>query len=167
MSVIKLGGSALHNARRALESITTAVLERRAVTDALDSPTAHGDLERLSRKECLTLMSRRSFGRLAYIARAGVPDIVPVNYVMDGEDVLISSAPGPKLQAAERGDQVAFEVDHVDEESRTAWSVVMVGTIERVPTADARAPRPDTWAGGSRRHLMRIRPSRIDGRRLL
>ena len=107
-------------------------------------------------------------GRIAYVARAGLPDIVPVNYVLDGEDVLVRSGPGPKLQAAERGDMVAFQVDDIDEGQHTGWSVVVVGRARRLSAAEQnrveRVPKP--WAVGPRSHLVRITPTRITGRRL-
>lgn len=160
---------ALDNARRAAEEITTAVNERRLLTRSQDLPAA-GDLARLTPTECRALLATRSIGRLAYIARTGVPDIVPVNYVMDGQALVVRSAPGPKLQAAERREIVAFEVDDIDEISHTGWSVVVVGPASRVPvedTAHPGGPRPTPWASGPRRHTIRIEPRRIDGRRLL
>lgn len=163
-----VGRGAVSNARRAVEEITTAVDERRRVVQALEEGDGPGDLARLSVLECRDLLATRSLGRLAYIARAGVPDIVPVNYVMDGTAVLIRSAPGPKLQAAERGELVAFEVDDIDEQARTGWSVVVVGTARRLTPEQARdLPQPEPWAGGPRTATIRIEPRRLDGRRLL
>ena len=106
-------------------------------------------------------------GHLAYIARVGVPDIVPVNYEMDGDALLIRSAPGPKLQAAERGDVVAFEVDDIDEDRHTGWSVVVIGRARSVVTGYDGTSAPTPWARGPRRHMIRIEPRRVDGRRLL
>jgi uncharacterized protein len=164
--------SALDNAVAASDALRAAVEERAsaAPTDAADP--APGALAALSEQRCLELLGTRAVGRLAYVARTGVPDIAPVNYRMDGRDVLLRSAPGPKLQAAERGEVVAFEVDDVDEQSATGWSVVVVGRAEVVPEDDAarllespgEAPTP--WANGTRRHVVRIRPKRISGRRI-
>ena len=166
------GGSALANARSAMESIGAAVADRTELRRLLvrdDRPEAHpGDLIALSRDACLELLRSRSVGRLAYVARTGVPDVVPVNYVLAGDDVLIRSGPGPKLQAAERRDVVAFEVDHIDEDAHSGWSVVVHGTATRLSAAEAaRLPvdaRP--WAVGPRSHVIRVRPQRITGRRL-
>lgn len=159
--------SALENARRAADEISTAVDERRILARSLVEPGS-GDLARLTPAQCHELLTTRSVGRLAYIARAGVPDIVPVNYVMDGEALLIRSAPGPKLQAAERREAVAFEVDEVDEDSHTGWSVVVVGLARRLSHEEAeRGPQPVPWVDGPRRHTIRIEPRRVEGRRLL
>lgn len=158
--------TALDNARKAAEEISGAVSERRVLAHSLEVAGA-GDLARLTRAECLDLLSSRSVGRLAYIARAGVPDIVPVNYAMDGERLILRSGPGPKLQAAVRRDLVAFEVDDIDEDSHTGWSVVVTGIATRILAQDAAFSAPAPWASGPRRHTIRIAPRRIDGRRLL
>ena len=159
---------AVANARRAVEEVAAAVDERRRVVQALDAGEAPGDLARLTVIECRDLLATKALGRLAYVARAGMPDIVPVNYVMDGTSVLIRSAPGPKLQAAERRELVAFEVDDIDEHARTGWSVVVIGTARRLTPEEAqRHPAPEPWASGPRLHTLRIEPRRIDGRRLL
>ena len=170
--VTRRGGSALANARSAMESLGAAVTERAELMRLLvrdDRPEAHpGDLIALSRDACLQLLRSRSVGRLAYVARASVPDVVPVNYVMDGEDVLIRSGPGPKLQAAERRDVVAFEVDHIDEVAHRGWSVVVHGTARRLSAAEAAHLPVDArpWTVGPRSHVIRVRPQRITGRRL-
>lgn len=166
----RVGKSALENARRASQEIKTSVDERRVLAQALDTASEAGSLARLTDAECYELLVQRSVGRLAYIARAGVPDIVPVNYVLDGTAVLIRSAPGPKLQAAERSEQVAFHVDEIDEEDHSGWSVTITGrasrvTPESVGSSVANSLTP--WASGPRRHLIRIVPRRIEGRRLL
>jgi len=166
------GASALANARTAVESISAAVAERAELMRLLvhdDRPDEHpGDLIALSRVACLDLLRTRSVGRLAYVARAGVPDVVPVNYVVDGEDVLIRSGPGPKLQAAERGDLVAFEVDDIDEATQRGWSVVVHGKARRLSPADVQhlQVQAQPWAVGPRSHVIRVRPRRITGRRL-
>ena len=155
--------SALANARSATDALAVAVQDRRDLAPVPDG--SPGGLAVLTRAECSALLATRSVGRLAYVARAGVPDIAPVNYVLDGDDVVVRSGPGPKLQAAERGDVVAFEVDDLDEGARTGWSVVVVGRARRVPVpADGTGPEP--WSAGPRRHLVRITPTRVTGRRL-
>lgn len=132
---------ALHNARDALGVISSAVADR---------------------------LEDQVVGRLAYIARADAPDIVPVNYVLDGKDILIRSGPGPKLQAAERRARVAFEVDDVDATSRTGRSVVVIGRATRLPATDRRHhSQPHApWASGPRQAIVVIRPERVAGRRL-
>lgn len=158
--------SALDNALAATQVLATSLADRRAL--APDEAPELGGFSRLERSECLRLLGSRDLGRLAYVARAGVPDIVPVNYALEGEDVVFRTGPGPKLQAAERRELVAFEVDDIDEERHTGWSVVVVGRARRLSEHEAGqvAALPLPWALGPRRHLVRISPVRVDGRRL-
>jgi hypothetical protein len=169
------GRFALDNAREATLAIGLAVAQRAELTrlfahdaDAFDDDAAPGTLQLLGAGECRELLRTRQVGRLAYIARAGVPDIVPVNYVLDGDDVLIRSGPGPKLQAAERREVVAFAVDAFDEDAHTGWSVVVHGTAVRESPARARRDEVSTapWASGPRHARIRISPRSITGRRL-
>lgn len=159
--------SALSNARWSLAEISAAVEERRDLARGLTAAASPGDLARLTLSECCDLLSTKSIGRIAYVARAGVPDIVPVNYAFDGQAILVRSAHGPKLQAAERQDVVAFEVDGIDEATRTGWSVVVIGAARRLAPGDpSRHADPIPWANGPRPHIISIEPRRIDGRRL-
>lgn len=159
--------SAVDNARAASEVLASRTSDRQALAPQRGTDLEHGDLGVVGEQECLRLLASRSVGRFAYVARAGTPDIVPVNYVLDGRDVLVRSGPGPKLQAAERRETVAFEVDDVDETSHTGWSVVVVGRARVLPEGErAEADVPPPWSAGPRRHVVRITPTRITGRRL-
>ncbi len=169
--VLRPTKGALSNARDATVAMALAVADRLVITADLESHDDEpGALHSMSRADCYELLRGESVARFAYIARAGVPDIVPVNYVLDGDDVIIRSGPGPKLQAAERRDVVALEVDSLEGSDHTARSVVVAGRAERLREADAHALAgrlADTpWAGGPRRHVIRIKPTRVTGRRL-
>ncbi|MDT7573345.1 MAG: uncharacterized protein QOE05_3519 [Actinomycetota bacterium] len=169
--VLRPTKGALTNARDATVSLALAVADRLVITTDLDDHEDEpGALHTMSRAESYELLRSESVARFAYIARAGVPDIVPVNYALDGEDLLIRSGPGPKLQAAERRDVVAVEIDAVDTADHTARSVVVVGRAERLRASEATAlsERLDqtAWAAGPRRHVIRVRPTRVTGRRL-
>ena len=54
------------------------------------------------------------------------PVIFPVNYVLDGDVVVFRSDPGTKLDGATLA-RVAFEIDHVDRDLKSGWSVVVQG----------------------------------------
>ena len=51
-------------------------------------------ISELTRPECLRLLAARPIGRLAVITAEGLPMIVPVNYVLDGETVLFRTDVG-------------------------------------------------------------------------
>lgn len=165
----RLSPSAVGNARAAAQSVSQAVADRRRLDPdaAGDGP---GSLSRIARQECLALLGSRRVGRLAYVARPGVPDVVPVNYALHGDDVLVRSGPGPKLQAADRGEVLVLQVDDVDEDARTGWSVVAAGPGRRLSAAQQQALRgdvlPETWATGPRHAVIRIQMARVEGRRL-
>lgn len=163
---------ALANASEAAAGLWLAVADRLLLTGELeiDTEPGPGQLHALSREDCEELLRACHVGRLAYSPRVGVPDIVPVNYVIDRRDILIRSGPGPKLQAAERGDLVAFEVDDIDPVTRTGRSVVVLGRASRLRPEEQQQVEEQTaetsWALGPRRHVIRIRPTRVTGRRL-
>lgn len=151
---------AVSNAHDALDHVREAIAERAALHEAGE----HAVLP-LSMRETIELLQRQEVGRLAYLARKDVPDVVPVNYSWYDGTVLIRSGPGPKLQAAQRKDTVALEVDELDLERHTGCSAVVVGRAEVVEPPHVPTD-VDVWASGPHRYLIRVVPTRITGRRL-
>jgi nitroimidazol reductase NimA-like FMN-containing flavoprotein (pyridoxamine 5'-phosphate oxidase superfamily) len=162
----RLRRQAASNARTAAQALGQQVADRRRLAPTEDDTP--GSLSRLTREQCLDRLRERRVGRLAYVARAGVPDVVPVNYSLYDGDVLIRSGAGPKLQAAERRDVVALEVDDIDEDAHAGWSVVAVGRARRLtPSEQDALPEgvlPATWAHGPRSAVIRVHVTRLDGR---
>jgi uncharacterized protein len=73
-------------------------------------------VETLTVAECSELLTRHHFGRFGFVDAVGVlPSIVPVNYLLDNDRIVIRTDAGSKLAAALRGAPVAFEVDGVDQ----------------------------------------------------
>jgi nitroimidazol reductase NimA-like FMN-containing flavoprotein (pyridoxamine 5'-phosphate oxidase superfamily) len=124
----------------------------------------------IPRAQCLRLLASVPFGRLVFTEEA-LPAVHPVNHVVQGSDVIIRTESGRKLDAARRGDVVAFQADHIDEQTRTGWSVLLIGHAAVVTDIDelvaAIDPHRRPWARGRGRHVVRIRGERITGRRLL
>jgi nitroimidazol reductase NimA-like FMN-containing flavoprotein (pyridoxamine 5'-phosphate oxidase superfamily) len=125
-------------------------------------------LPALSRAECLTLLGQRSLGRVAYTERA-LPAIRPVNYALVGSSVLLrtdAAGLGRRLD----GQVVAFEVDDVDPESGTGWSVVLTGTARLLGDPGDLARRDAaplvTWAGDGHDARVCIVPGEISGSRI-
>jgi uncharacterized protein len=126
-------------------------------------------LEVLGRGDCIALMGSVSLGRVVFTDRA-LPAIQPVNFVLDGDDVIIATSHGSKLAAATRGAIVAFETDSFDSASHTGWSVTMIGQARTVGDAAeigrlSRLPLR-SWAPGERDHFIRIKGDFVSGRRI-
>ncbi|WP_106403601.1 pyridoxamine 5'-phosphate oxidase family protein [Actinocorallia populi] len=133
-------------------------------------PLDAGGLEILGDDECLALLQTTPVGRIVFTHQA-LPAVQPVNYAMDGADVIIRTSPGSKLAAAARSAVVAFEIDDYDARSRTGWSVVLVGQARRVddPAEAAALAGLDLWpwVPGGREEFIRISPRLCSGRRIL
>ena len=133
-------------------------------------PFDAGGLEILGDDECLALLQTTPVGRIVFTHQA-LPAVQPVNYAMDGRDVIIRTSPGSKLAAAARSAVVAFEIDSYDAERRTGWSVVLVGQARRVtdPEEAAGLGALDLWpwVPGGREEFIRISPRLCSGRRIL
>lgn len=127
-------------------------------------------LERLSRDECYRLLPTVPIGRIVFTEGA-LPAIQPVNFVLDGDDVVIRTRIGSKLAAAARSAVVAFEVDDYDADGMTGWSVVLVGRAD--PVSDEgelermRSLRLTPWALGDRPAFIKITPEIVRGRRIV
>jgi uncharacterized protein len=94
-------------------------------------PGSAAALDTLPEAECRALLRSMPVGRVSYSDRA-LPVVVPVNFAVDGPDVVIRTARRSRLAAASRGTVIAFEVDDIDLATRSGWSVVMTCRIELV-----------------------------------
>jgi len=125
----------------------------------------------LSRDECLRLLAEHNFGRLAVTME--VPVIRPVNYTFDerSQSVVFRTAAGSKFHALLLQANAAFEIDGIDSESRTGWSVIIIGMAEEItnPSELRRLDRLglEHWAPGSKPHWMRIRAWTVTGREIV
>ena len=86
-------------------------------------------IEELGRDECLTRMATQRLGRLGVVVD-GVPLVLPMQFVMDGETVVFQTNQGAKVFHAPLA-SVSFEVDHVDWEKGEGWSVLLQGYRSR------------------------------------
>lgn len=120
--------------------------------------------------DCAQLLESHHFGRIAVLVD-GHPEIFPVNYVCRNGRVAIRTDSGTKLHAAAMS-AVAFEIDSVDDDSRTGWSVVVKGTGYDVTDSvddvseELRQLQVDTWAPGGNASWIRIEPHSVTGRRI-
>ena len=129
-------------------------------------------LQALTAEECYLLLATQQVGRLGVNAEH-YPLIFPVNYGLDHGVVVIRTAPGTKLAAASHAN-VTFEVDQIDQLTRTGWSVLVRGLAEEVTEEHraellerTRASGVQPWSPGEHGHWLRLIPHAITGRRIV
>jgi nitroimidazol reductase NimA-like FMN-containing flavoprotein (pyridoxamine 5'-phosphate oxidase superfamily) len=127
-------------------------------------------LEVLRREESLALLATAVLGRIA-VSSGALPTVLPVNFRFDGRCILFRTGVGTKLDAATDRAVVAFEVDEIDAEAETGWSVVVTGVAREVTDpgdlADAARLPLVRWAGGDDDRVVAIRPDLVSGRRIV
>lgn len=129
-------------------------------------------IEVLEPEECLRLLRSEEVGRLAVVV-GGFPAIFPVNYVVDGDRVVFRTDAGTKLDGATRGGSVVFEVDHLDPNTRSGWSVILNGRADEITKFDSPAVRERAsrlalypWSAHDKAHLVCISANSVTGRRV-
>jgi transcriptional regulator with XRE-family HTH domain len=125
-------------------------------------------LASLSADECRALIAPGGVGRVLYVEPGRGPAAVPVNFRMDGDDVVFRTGGGTRLADILLQASVSFDVDHLDEALGEGWSVLLTGTagvitdpgeLDRVSSLGI-----DPWAGGDRRTYIRLRVHQVTGR---
>jgi nitroimidazol reductase NimA-like FMN-containing flavoprotein (pyridoxamine 5'-phosphate oxidase superfamily) len=99
----------------------------------LSAPTSRYD--ELTRSECLERLAAGDLERVVVVFGAHhQPVIRPVNYAFDqpSQSVVFATGPGSKLYALSRATRAWFEIDAVDYERGTGWSVIIDGVTEPV-----------------------------------
>lgn len=133
----------------------------------VSGPTA---LNELTIAECEGLLLRTPVGRLGFTF-AGEQCILPVNYRFVDGQIVFRTSTGRKLHAVAGDKNLAFEVDRWDRETRTGWSVLVVGPAEEIDDyeefekVEGLGLRP--WANDPEQNRwIRIVPEKISGRRI-
>jgi hypothetical protein len=116
------------------------------------------ELFELDEATCASLLPTQCVGRL--VTAGETPEIVPVNYVAVEGAVLFQVAAGPHADRLV-GSRAAFEVDVLDQRTRSGWSVVAHGRIATKMPGGSADPMPwpaqQPWAPGERTfHLAMI-----------
>lgn len=135
---------------------------------------AGGDTSAFNRRaintdEAFALLARggQHVGRLV-ITVGSEPVVFPLNYAVDGDAIVFRTQVGTKLTGITRS-LATFEVDDIDA-SGQGWTVAFEGLAQEVLDADPETLRArvaaielETWPGGDRPHVVRIRPYRVHG----
>ena len=126
-------------------------------------------LEVLDRAECMALLGRASFGRVG-LTLGALPTVLPVNYCLAGDEIVIRTGVGSKLDAALQGAVVAFEVDEVDPVYHCGWSVVVTGVAREVSDPEqvlsAQRLPVSRWAPAGADRVVAISTEMVSGRKL-
>ena len=124
-------------------------------------------LETLSKQDAVALLSTIPVGRVVFTVGA-LPAIVPVAFaVHDGAVVMRTSA--ESRLARQPGGVLAFEIDDIDAETRTGWSVVVMGVATVVADPEQRAAIDGLvkmFAPGRKDVCIRLPLTVVTGRRI-
>jgi nitroimidazol reductase NimA-like FMN-containing flavoprotein (pyridoxamine 5'-phosphate oxidase superfamily) len=128
-------------------------------------------MEDLAESECLELLKEHHFGRVAFVEQVGEPPmLMPLNYLVHAETVVVRTDPESRLGSALRDAAVSFEIDGIDQHQRTGWSVVIGGRAREVVDPSELEELHQTpllpWAPGDRSQYIRITPALVTGRRI-
>ena len=128
------------------------------------------DIVDLTREECVSLLSGGVFGRVGLSTPEG-PEILPVNYAMNGNAIVFRTVPYGRIAENAADREICFEVDQIDYDHHTGWSVLAVGKGKLVEDPDEVQlirevwdPRP--WATGQRILYIKLEWRSISGRRI-
>lgn len=124
----------------------------------------------LSHEDCARLLGAGMAGRVALTTPTGT-HIVPVNYAVDGDSILVRTTAYSLLGTYGRDAQLCFEVDQFDYELERGWSVVVRGRASFVDdhgelSEIARSWHQRPWAAGQRNLVVRIPWTEVTGRQL-
>ncbi|MFT4295507.1 MAG: pyridoxamine 5'-phosphate oxidase family protein [Micropruina sp.] len=122
----------------------------------------YGHLTSLDAAECRLLLATRTFGRVGWNSASGV-QILPVSYGMVDGLIVFRTAAGSPLAQLVRPVEVSFQVDDLDAETSTGWSVLVHG-MSGAPVASLPPEMPDPWAPGDRPIVIGIAPDHYAGR---
>jgi nitroimidazol reductase NimA-like FMN-containing flavoprotein (pyridoxamine 5'-phosphate oxidase superfamily) len=162
--------AALRQLAAALRTTPAALLGAGA-----EAPPGHrrpADLRAMSKlmpTECRRLIASGGVGRIAFGTLSG-PVVLPVNFAVLADTIVIRTAEGT-ISDGHADEQVALEVDHIDEALCQGWSVLVRGPAHRVThPAELHHLQEDAtvwpWPGGEREVYVRIIPTQITGRRI-
>jgi uncharacterized protein len=135
-----------------------------------DQRPAIGNFTELSEAECKQLLAEHTAGRIGFMAADG-PQILPVTYQFRHGSVVFRTSPVGVLSGLVRRTSVAFEIDNIDEQNKSGWSVLVLGFAEAMAhnylLTSAWETGPEPWADGVRNLFIEIKPRKISGRAVL
>ncbi|MFV0127106.1 pyridoxamine 5'-phosphate oxidase family protein [Streptomyces sp. HMX112] len=129
----------------------------------------HPERVELGLDECRLLLGTHGVGHVAVTTGEG-PAILPVDYLIADGEVAFRTTPDARPATA-GGNELAFEVDHIDDALHGGWSVQVVGephqvtdpeTVRRLDEQAYSTP----WSGDDSCLWTALTPSHVSGRRI-
>jgi len=134
------------------------------------SAARDASLHDLTEAESRALIAPGGIGRFLFVQAGRGPVAFPVNFKMDGTDVVFRIGSDSETIEGVHQQPVSFDVDHLDEALGEGWSVLVTGTASIITDDDdlkrAQALDIEPWAGGNRNIYVRLSPTRTTGRRI-
>lgn len=139
------------------------------MTDTM-RPSSAPIVHALTPEQCLERLSTADVGRVGFVTAQGL-QIIPLNYRATEGSITLSTTPNGSLsQLAEMGAALTLEVDEHDSASGLVWSVMVQGTVSKIPRATSRRPATaelvDSWPGAQFTEALRFTPRSYSGRLL-
>lgn len=132
-------------------------------------PIRHWTLEPVPRQECQRLLRLNDLGRLAWPNGTELM-VVPVNYTLDGADIVLRTDPGGPIGQTAVGAPAAFQVDDLHRDGHIGWTVLaqVTPTLVEDPVERRRLQQRDLqpWAPGDRSSYVRLTITALSGRQL-
>jgi len=125
----------------------------------------------LDRAACLAYLRSGRLGRVVLPGQTrGLASVLPVDFVLDGERVVLRTGEGTILAAAREGGWLTFQTDAVDDTGRAwGWSVTVAGHVYEATGSEHERLLGlglNPTAGGARTHHVVIPVEVAQGRRV-
>lgn len=121
-------------------------------------------MRELAADQSLRLLGSVSLGRIAFTAHA-MPEIRPVNHILDDGDIIIRSHVGAAILAT-HGQIVSYEADALDPDTHLGWSVIVLGraqVIQDTAQVERYSRIVQPWVDREMDYVIRIHPRTING----
>ncbi|HOC12532.1 MAG TPA: pyridoxamine 5'-phosphate oxidase family protein [Propionicimonas sp.] len=121
-----------------------------------------GHFTRPSGEECRQLVRSHCVGRVAWLAASGL-QVLPVTYGCHDDRIFFRVNPASVMGELADDVEVAFEVDDIDVDTATGWSVLVHG-VAADHDGSAQPVLPAPWAPDHSGLTIVITPSTYSGR---
>lgn len=132
-------------------------------------PIRNWTLEPVPPQACQRLLGLNDLGRLAWPNGTELM-VVPVNYTLDGGDIVLRTDPGGPIAQTAVGAPAAFQVDDLHRDGHVGWTVLtqVSATLVKDPAERQRLQQRELqpWAPGDRSCYVRLTITALSGRRL-